>query len=388
MLIVDVGSASVGAAIVKLNGSEKPEILGTARTAITFQEELNFSRFTNAMLSALDQTLAALGGGKQPRPELCTVALASPWYVSETKQVTYERERAFEVTPELVDDLIAHERSLLVARYDKEEGQDKKKKKEHHVAVVEAQAIGIKLNGYEVDDPYNKTAKHLTLAVVTSIAQAKVIDALKTRIRLAFYYDEIIFRSFPLVGFTVLRDLVPSVPSFLFIDVTGEVTDISIVRDGTLEDTVTFPLGKNFIVRRITSMMRTTPEEGLSLLRLAQQQKVESGTAAKIDHIFSQTEKDWSHALSSALSQLAASRALPHVVFYTADTDVAGWFGQAIKREAFGQFTAADNAFDVRYLGDEIMEPFVEYHSGVQRDVFCAVESIFAAHVAHEPHDG
>ena len=60
------------------------------------------------------------------------------------------------------------------------------------------------------------------------------------------------------MAFKVLGDIInKKEEGFLIIDIGGEVTEICIVRNGALEQTVSFSIGYNLLLKKISSRMNT-----------------------------------------------------------------------------------------------------------------------------------
>src|SRR3989344_7958925 len=84
-LLVDIGSASIGAAIARFSKEQKPLLEITTRNDIVFQENLNFKRFVSATTEALTKTLNQIQKRSSARPDHIHCVLSSPWFVSQTR---------------------------------------------------------------------------------------------------------------------------------------------------------------------------------------------------------------------------------------------------------------------------------------------------------------
>src|SRR3989338_2442924 len=93
MLIFDIGSGSVGGAIVLTSRIHPPTVLYNFRSEIRFQEEATSLRLLSLMLQALSQVVLALShegfdsagfGTHRPRIKEAVVSLSAPWILSRT----------------------------------------------------------------------------------------------------------------------------------------------------------------------------------------------------------------------------------------------------------------------------------------------------------------
>ena len=108
--IFDIGSGSVGGAIVKIptSGKGSPLILKSVRTDIKSHKdkELNFNNFMNDMLFALSSSADSLYHLKGGAPDEIFCFVASPWYLSETRVIKMNREKPFIFSKHLASELI------------------------------------------------------------------------------------------------------------------------------------------------------------------------------------------------------------------------------------------------------------------------------------------
>jgi hypothetical protein len=135
--------------------------------------------------------------------------------------------------------------------------------------------------------------------------------------------ENVIFNTFPLISFTVIRDHFTKDSNFMIMDVTGEVTDITLVRGDIITNTVTIPTGRNFIIRQIAKDFNISTEIAESTLRLYLSKKLTDETGGKMSEIMASVESEWAIYIENALTELAPDMNLPSKMFITADNDVS-----------------------------------------------------------------
>ena len=248
-VILDIGSGSVGGALVSFSEDKKPKILFSVRKPIIFQNDFKFERFLLSMLKATDQVLNELSKAKLGKPKQVFCILAAPWYVSQAKTVVFEDKKAFSVTPKKVDDIISHEVDKLKENFD----THYKDLTESKAEIIEVENINMKLNGYETCLPYDKKAKKFEAYLYVSMSAGQVLQALRQKVRKELGLDNVFFNSFSLAAFDTIRDMYSQKQNFIFIDVGGEMTDVSVVRNGILVETESFTRGKKFFIRTLAS---------------------------------------------------------------------------------------------------------------------------------------
>lgn len=372
--VFDIGSGSIGGAFVNLNPGNIPEIIFSARRNIPVQAELNFQRFLDSMGKTLEGLALAMqkaGGGV--RVGEIYVILASPWYASQTRLVRYQQDVPFTVTEKGVGKLVEKEieafrNSKLFTHLRAEEGAPE---------IMESKNIQIKLNGYALTRPYGKKVTELEIAVYVSMLPAN-IRSLITESLAKFWHAKTHFSSFSLTTFDAIRSVFPEEPSFLFLDISGEVTDISLARDNILLESMSFPSGKNALIRAIAEIMKISPALAASELELYAQKKSSLEHAKRIGEILKEEAEEWRAFLKEALARFAAEFPIPRVIFYTADDVVSQWFETTIAETKFSRWGEAEDGFVVRALGNTLLNKFVRVAAPDLEDPFLSVEAIFA----------
>jgi len=388
VLIFDIGSASVGAALAFLKPSGVPKVLYSTRRQMVFQKKLNFTRFTSSMLTTLEQTIRDVerhglphltftkrGGGSVSRI-LCSYA--SPWYISQVKVLTLKKDRPFIISEEVVDALIKKEEE----RIKKSKGRGEIEKSGGDALSIERQVINITIEGYNVGNPYGKRVNEATMTVALTMISRELRDKVSALLNRNIATDDILHHSFSLIGFSVVRDFENTPPDFLFIDVSGEVTDISLVKNDTLLETVSFPRGKHFVLRHIAEGTHTSPEEASTLIRMYLEGSSNADTTLGFETHVALVQKEWADAFGKALDGLSSDMAIPHVVYLTADIDMAGLFSRFIKENKAHQDMFTGGTFAVTELRGSHVAPYVTFRGGVVTDSFLALEAVYFNKIA------
>lgn len=370
--ILDIGSSSVGGAVVSLGGDTAPKVLFSVREDMVFQRDLNLERFTSSMLQSLERVLNKLEKSEEEKPHTFFCILSSPWYESETKIIKIKKDKPFIITHKILDELTEKEVSAFRL------AMDANNIAKDLTGIIDIKNIQIKLNGYETSNPYNKSAENMEAALFIGLGSKKILKAIKNKVSKIFYVKDIVFSTFSLSSFSTVRDIFSDKSSFLFLDITGEVTDVSLVEDNVLVKSISFPLGKNFIVRRIASGMNTIPEEAKSLLNMMRTGKSNKETNIYLENILREVRKKWLASFTQGITTLSKGHSVPSTVFFTADSDIAEWFVESIEKEEFAQVVLTSGMFDVRFLDAKVLEKFCSFKKGTMKDPFIALEAIFA----------
>lgn len=375
VIIFDIGSSSIGGSFVSIDPNKSPEIIFTTRKDIPFQEKLNFQRFLDLMIKTLEEMFTSMqkaGGDVKVAQAFCV--LASPWYASQTRLVHYNQPEPFTVTEKGLGKLIQKEIELF---------RDSKlfirsKVGDAMPEIMESKNIQMKLNGYEVRDPFGKRVSELEIALYISMIPANIFKSINESIVKFWHVPNVHFASFSFVAFDTIRDIFADESSFLFMDISGEVTDISLAKDNVLLESISFPSGKNILIRAIVEKMKTTPAVANSELNLYFENKSTPAHAKQIEEILEPVAKEWLTFFEDALAQLTVEFPIPRTIFYTTDNNVTKWFQKAIEETNFTKFSQEDGQFAIRSLGNEFLSKFIHVVEPDFQDPFLAIEAIFA----------
>lgn len=373
-LIVDIGSSSVGAAVTLLSPGTAPKVLSSARTSIAPGTELNFHRFVKLMWKALDATVLDTLRFFSERPTEIHCFFASPWYASQLRTASVEKDKEFTFDTALYDRLLKKESGAFIDEKAKEYAHTKEK-----VVFIERTPVDIKLNGYRPDAPLGKKVKSAEVSFFMGAAPETVLEQAKEAFAKLVPGAPVTFHSFLLSFFVVARELFPETKDAVLIDVGGEVTDVSIMRDRLLTGSVSFPLGRNFLLRKASKALKKEMEETRSALRLLAEGKLERTARMTLVEALRPVQEEWLIAFREALERVVGAGLLPHNVLLFAESDAVKWFIDAIEKEEYGQYTLSSAPFEVTVVGAALLGNNVSFSATIgMRDQFLGIESVFA----------
>ncbi len=375
IIVFDIGSASIGGAFASIDSKKPPEVIFATRQDIPFQEKLDFQRFLDSMIKTLEGMFVEMqkaGGGVRVDQAFCV--LASPWYASQTRLVHYNQPQPFAVTEKGLHKLIQKEIELF---------RDSKLFARSKVGntmpeIMESKNIQMKLNGYEVKDPFGKKTSELEIALYISMIPANIFKSINESIKKFWHVPDVHFSSFSFTAFDTIRDMFTDEQGFLFMDISGEVTDISLAKDNVLLESISFPAGKNMLVRALITGLKTPPAAAISELKLYLENKLTREHMQRVEKILEDASKEWLVFFEDALLQFAAEFPIPRTIFYTVDDDATKWFEDAIRATNFTRFSQEDGTFVTRSLGTAFLNKFIQVLEPDFQDPFLAIETIFA----------
>ncbi|HVU06220.1 MAG TPA: hypothetical protein VHE10_00250 [Candidatus Paceibacterota bacterium] len=392
-IVFHIGTASVGAGLVRFEHGKTPHVVYTLREPIPYRGDVDPERFMNEMLDALklvNERLSKEGLAHLKFTELGGLASArrirhvvyvfsSPWTVTETKVVTLRESEPFALTKEQVDKVVAtHEKMFETEMVGDNENALKGLK------VIEHKVIDIRLNGYQVSDPYGKKAHSADISFLTSLIPASLYQKVNEVSVKAYHPKDTKAFSFALSSFSVIRDAFHEESDFMFLDIGGEISDVTIVQNGLISETASFPLGRHFIIRRIRKALGGSAAEATSLVRLVEEGRADKSVEGKLRPIMETAGDEWMKGFRDVLEKASSGASLPTKIFVVINNDLVQFFMRALRSEKVSEFGIGEAPFFVTLVNHDKLKPLVTFGKRADKDPFMAIIAAFAGRV----HDG
>ena len=381
-LLFDIGSGSVGGGVVVISGG-KPKIVYTNREQFLFEKEINHKKLFANMLRALEKSASDLQkngmshltfttlGNRHIQDIFCV--MSAPWCLSRTRILKIKKDEPLVITPNLLEQIAENEEVEL----DKDaptigDGLYEGKAK---LCAVEKKLIKVCLNGYESRLPVYKKVSNLELSLFLSVTTEEIKNAVEGTLTKVFgHHRQIEFNSFALTSYIVLRDSFPNKQDFIFMDISGEVTELSFVRHQVILETASFHFGRNTLIRRLARILKIEPTLAESSLALRLSGKNEE--ALKIVGV------EWLKFLDTAISDFAKNDFVPTKVFLTADHDVSKYFEELISQQAISQFSLEGEKLSATSLDEKVLKNYCRASGHIEIDPFILIEAIFLRRIA------
>lgn len=393
MLLFDVGSGSVGGAIAVLGGGF-PSILYAVRREIPHGEQ-TADRLLAKMLQALSSVLHLMlhegfdsAGFRGEAPDIAEalVFLSAPWAISRTDFLHLKNDKSIPITEDLFRELlINHKRENEAA---------------HTLVPIEQKLIKAELNGYETATPYSKAARHAVFAIFSSFSEEEVVRKTEALILRTLHPRRVSFHSFSLSAAAALQTLYPEVPDFLVLDVSGEQTEVAVVKEGVLLETITFPFGRNHFIRRLARNTGAPAASVSSFFKLYGEGRGEGPLFEAGEKSASRAGSEWLNHFERAVSAFSAELFLPPTVFVTVDEDIRSFIAKLVRQVDVGTITPGGRPFRPVHVTEDLLDSARSSASpagrseGSQRssasigaDPFLQLEAVFSGKLRGESPD-
>ena len=337
-----ITSGYVWSAIVEFKKDGTPTITYSESIPLSISEKLDKEKLEKDILNATALAAANLVVvSKQKNVSLSgnIVVLGAPWYVGETKIISQSYKRNVTIRQDLLDNLIKEQ----VNKYEEENNLQE-------ASILEKKITNITLNGYTTMEPFNKKANSLAFSLFFSLTTKKLKASLDEIFEKELHCKDQYWHSVPVFLFGALinqLDQASRPKDFLILDVGAEVSEISIVREGSFLETASVPFGSNHIVRAVADKLKMTIPTSSSLLRLQKEGGSNEINNSRLSDIFTSQEGPWKELLLPSMLNLAGGLSLPTTLYLICDSDTNKFFKQTIEKEDYVESALSGSKFNI-----------------------------------------
>ncbi len=371
-LIIDIGNSAVRAGLVLFEKDKKPEVIFTKSLPINPDKKPKTDDIENITLQYTDEILSKLlkdnPNKKHNHPQRIFCTLSSPWFFSKNKEICIENDVDFYITENFIKDVLEKES----VSYKKELGGQ-------NIEVIEKTIINTKINGYEISDPIGIKTKKAQFNLYLSVAPDSFIKNLEKKFYSHTHIDKnrIIYHSFPLVCKEAVNMMFGNNNDYGHIDITGEVTELTIISNNLLEHTITIPFGKNTLIRQIGKELDLPYQIALSTLNSYQMKILNEKTTKILDDILSNVEKEYHIYIEESLSSVTPNIFLPKNIFLTVDEDVSNIYQKFIENTTTNPQISGQNKIHTKIIEKSVFKNFIEHSKSTTFNIYIGVESLF-----------
>jgi len=380
-LVFDVGATSVGCGVVSTVPLKPPEVIYSTRTYFDQLGSVDPKQLFNSMTESLKviNTKVAKEGIAEAKIKrnVSSVSgaqffISSPWSLSRTKILTVRKNEPVKITKGFIDQLLANEMKSFVSSIGGSDAEGNSA-----LEVLGQKVIDIKLNGYSVDKPYGKLASTIEISLFLSVIPKEVITKIEEITHKVFRRGDMHASAFPLAAFSVIRDAHPELDDFMFIDISGPLTDISAIRSGSMVENVTFPKGRDSMVRIIAETMSVDVDTAFSFMKMYADGHLDTGKQKQFEEALVKARDDWHLSFNSVLTDMATRIVIPNKIFVISGNDLAAFLMRMLKTEKRTLTDGSQIPFDVSFLNHDKMRSLVNFTKDAETDSFIAIAAAF-----------
>ncbi len=359
-IVLDIGSASIGGSLVLFSQGHVPSVLYSNRLAIPIQEDVTGSRYVSAMLQVLDNVVSdivkkGLLHTKFIRMQnksihQVTCVYSSPWFASEAHTISLHEKTPILLTEHYLYNLLTKER---------EDFENKLEIKEK-VILIEQKITQTLLNGYVTTKPQNKKARDVEISTFISVIPQDMSQKIENLVHKHVQPKKIVHHSFSLAAYRTITNIFPADSNSCIIDISGEITDISVITNDVITQTATIPYGRNTLIRALTDKEGEFYAAELSMLQMYAAGTLDKGRIDKIEKKITPILETWQEKITPYISQ-------EKTIFVTGDVGVVNIFMKKL----------SELGCKIIMLEAGHFEDVVSFRKGVTGDPFVAISVSF-----------
>lgn len=362
--IFDIGSGSVGGAIVLISSGKRPFILSSFRKSFKLQNSISSDAMMKEMLTSIESVAGYLQKDIHKVPDKVFAIMSSPWANASLRSIKRHRKEGFVFSEKYAKELI------------KEEIVKFKKENTDFDEIIDRRVVNVLLNGYEVPKPYGKRVKESEIQILMSLSSKDLVDKIEEVI-MKTYHKSIKFTSSMFSDFVVVRDIFDRLNDFIILNVDEETTEVSIMRNDFLVGTASFPYGKNTFIRKIAKNLNKDVSEVASLLSIHKDGHLEDEYLRKLETVIKNESKIWIQSLKTVFRGLFIDLFIPHNIFLITDKASEKWFLHLLHKRHFPEFTTTEDSFSVILANSKTLHDFYDVPMNVTEDSNLIMQSIF-----------
>ncbi len=374
--VFDIASASVGGLLFRHKKKGLPEVLISTRQMANFQSDASFAVIWRGLHKAFLSVTEYLKKSFPEKPEYAFCVFSSPWYASQTKIIKINRKSAFNVDENFLNQIIRNEAEMFKGQW-----QESLLSEKGVAFFFEQEPTKTTLNGYTVKSPLGKTAHKMELVVYFSMG----LNVMKEKIEedvLRFIKPHLIFfNTFPFVVFKILKHVINTSDGLILADITGELTDVFLIRDDIPEEVNSFNKGENFLVRRLASVFNVEFSEAKSLLSQYERGDLDHVYSLRVGETIKLASEEWLKPLKKMLANMAQERLLPQNFYFCGPAGSLKEISDQVSNQEFAKYTILNKSFNTGFLLPESFRHHFDFPKGFSnnKDIFLLISALYAS---------
>ena len=173
------------------------------------------------------------------------------------------------------------------------------------------------------------------ISLFSSVIPEVILQAVDDAVAKFFVIKNIWCHSLSLAIFSVIHDLFPNHQDFIYLDVSDEMTDISIVKNGLISSNASFPFGRNQFIRELAKNLKVTEVIADSFIRMHGQKSNDELAALKIDVAMDTVIRDWSTKANEVFNSFIDKLYVPQTIFFVAGNDLISFLADKLRSENY-----------------------------------------------------
>lgn len=237
-LILDIRSSSIGGSVVRISNNGKPiQILSSIRDFFFFDGAVDADTFIARAEISLNKVLDQLVHKETYGSPIQAVEIfyGAPWYKNLIENFVTKENAPIDFTKTYLNKILKDDI--------KQVGDDEE--------IIDKELLAIFLNGYYTKSPFGKKANHVDLSFYFAILNKHTKNNFTSIVKKYIRVRKVNHHSHTIAFYNFLRQIVHPPASYVMFDISGEVTEISVIKNEHLIKILSVPHGNNYFVRQL-----------------------------------------------------------------------------------------------------------------------------------------
>jgi len=361
----DIGSATVGVAVVKYKKGKPIKVFFTNRITINYKDESDaksLGKYVAATIKkASESAINSIGSMKINGRYSVHSVIHAPWVNSLAKSSEGTLQKETLITRNLLQQFIENHLN--------EKKVEERTQFDRHITRIE-------LNGYSTTKPYKKMATKISITMLESSMFEVIYSSISNAFSESFPNHTVHIDAF-LFTATQLQDLFSNSDAYTIVDVGEEYTSLSLIRDDTVRASTWVNFGTEYLIRTISKENKDARQSSISELTMYLNNTCTPAQCRKIETALQKTEQEWTRAFGDACGELSKKNRMPTKTFVAIDKHYAPWFKKGIEKIDFGQFTVTGKPLEVQFLSPENTTRSFSFLKSAKRDSMLSLAILF-----------
>ncbi len=370
VVLIDVGSASISGAYACVEKDCHPTIYYSTHVPISLRDDLSPEDAVAQALTKITKDLLTIGApivsrytNKEIHMDRIIISIAAPWQDVRIQTRQKTEKKPFRFTKTVMDDMVMK----IFA------------KTAHGRIITNSMVVSIMLNGYVVTKPFGIKTKEAKMVVLGSYITKEIANCVTDIVTGAFHTDNIEITAFAPIAYSVLCSLYPDEKNMLIIDITGEMTDVVLIKNGLLVDITHTKRGLNVLRRSARDAGIRTTNSSESFHAIEHAVLIDKDHNAQFTARIQQARALWLQDIAHILQTLNARYVLPKVIFILVDEDAVLFIKRQFDEEPiFKKIWLSSDPLSVIPLDAKRFSSLVTYKKGSHDDPFLSILALYA----------
>lgn len=352
-LVFNIGSGSISGGIIKFTEKVGVDVEYYVKESIPFQQEVSVAKHLDLMKEAVtalahhiqSDGIKKIEAGKSKKVVLDRVfyLFSSPWSASQTKTIKIKEDKPVKLTENYINNIV------------EKEAKEFQKDMALSGTVIEKKIIQVKINGYVVNDIYNKVTQDLEISVHFTVVPEKILQLVETALSKSFNIKNIWCHSLSLATFSTIRNLFPQKEDFIHIDISEEITDISIVKGGVIASSASMPYGRNHFIRELSLAQKVTDEVSDSMIHMHFSKNRDELASLKLGVTMDAVSRTWLAKVADILEGLKEKIYVSESIFLVASTDLTFFLKDKLEKQDYKVILVDNNNLKSPLVKDDLI---------------------------------